>query len=92
MPYDEPWRISTEAYSPDCVERLFSLVTVFAHRRMAQAAGVFGQVAWYHKRHPTFADELAMVRKEFVGPGADFLRIEAGDRHDRSPKGVCGTT
>jgi hypothetical protein len=43
---------------------LFSLVTVFAHRRMAQAAGVFRQAAWYRKRHPTFADALAMVRKE----------------------------
>jgi hypothetical protein len=32
---------------------------------MAQAAGAFRrQAAWYHKRHPTFADALAMVRKE----------------------------
>ena len=75
------------------MEQLFSLVTLFAHRQIAQAAGAFRQVAWYHKRHPTFAHELAMVRKEFVGSrGADFLRIEAGDRHDKSPKGVCGTT
>ena len=31
---------------------LFSVVTLFAHRRMAQA-GAFRQAAWYHKRHPT---------------------------------------
>ena len=43
---------------------LFSLVTLFAHRRMAQAAGAFRQAAWYRKRHPTFADALALVRKE----------------------------
>jgi hypothetical protein len=43
---------------------LFSLVTLFAHRRMVQAAGVLRQAAWYHKRHPTFADALALVRKE----------------------------
>src|SRR5918995_1884806 len=43
---------------------LFSLVTLFAHRRMRQAAGSIRQAAWYHKRHPTFADALAMVRKE----------------------------
>jgi hypothetical protein len=43
---------------------LFSLVTLFAHRRMAQAAGVFRRAAWYRKRHPTFADALAVVRKE----------------------------
>lgn len=37
---------------------------MFADGRMAQAAGVFRQAAWYHKRHPTFADALALVRKE----------------------------
>jgi hypothetical protein len=44
---------------------LFSLIALFAHRRMRQAAGAFRrQAAWYHKRHPTFADALALVRKE----------------------------
>jgi hypothetical protein len=43
---------------------LFSLVTLFADRRMRQTAGAFRQAAWYHKRHPTFADALALVRKE----------------------------
>ncbi len=43
---------------------LFSLVTLFAHRRMMQAAGAFRQAAWYHKAHPTFADALALARKE----------------------------
>src|ERR671913_448109 len=26
MPHNEPWRISTEAYSPECVEGVFSEV------------------------------------------------------------------
>ena len=43
---------------------LFSLITLFAQSRMAQAAGSFRQAAWYHKSHPTFADALALVRKE----------------------------
>jgi DDE superfamily endonuclease len=44
---------------------LFSLVTLFAHQQMRRrTAGAFRQVAWYHKRHPTFADALALVRKE----------------------------
>jgi DDE superfamily endonuclease len=43
---------------------LFSLVTLFAHRQMAQAAGAPRQAGWYHKRHPTFSDALAFVRKE----------------------------
>jgi hypothetical protein len=42
---------------------LFSVVTLFAHQRMVQV-GAFRQAAWYHKRHPTFADALALVRKE----------------------------
>ena len=43
---------------------LFSVVTVFAHGRMVRAAGAFRRAAWYHKAHPTFADALALVRKE----------------------------
>ena len=44
---------------------LFSLVTLFAHRRIRQAAGTFRrQAGWYRKTHPTFADALASVRKE----------------------------
>jgi hypothetical protein len=44
---------------------LFSLIALFAHQWMRQAAGAFRrQAACYHKRHPTFADALALVRKE----------------------------
>ncbi len=43
---------------------LFSLVTLFAHHRMTQAAGAFRRAAWYYKTHPTFADALALVRRE----------------------------
>lgn len=44
--------------------RFLRLIAGIAHRQMTQAVGVFRQVAWYHKRHPTFADALALVRKE----------------------------
>jgi len=44
---------------------LYSVVTLFAHQRMRQATSALRrQAAWYHKRHPTFADALAMVCKE----------------------------
>jgi hypothetical protein len=43
---------------------LFSVVTLFAHRRMVQGDAFRRQAAWYQKRHPTFADALALVRKE----------------------------
>ncbi len=43
---------------------LFSLVTLFAHQRMAQGSGIVRQTAWYRKSYPTFSDALALVRKE----------------------------
>jgi hypothetical protein len=44
---------------------LFSVLTLFVHGRMVQASGVLRrQSSWYHKRDPTFADALALVRKE----------------------------
>jgi len=43
---------------------LFSLVALLAHARMADPAGAARQAAWYRKAHPTFADALALVRRE----------------------------
>ena len=43
---------------------LFSLVTLLAHRHMTDPAGATRQAAWYSKEHPTFADALALVRRE----------------------------
>ncbi len=61
---------------------LFSLVTLFAHRQMTEAAGALRQAAWYRKSHPTFADALALVRKElwaqeaFYGSSADTEMVK----------------
>jgi hypothetical protein len=44
---------------------LFSLVTLFAHRQMAQEGSrTIRRAAWYDKSRPTFTDALAQVRKE----------------------------
>jgi hypothetical protein len=43
---------------------LFSLVTLFAHKRMVKSTGSVKQTAWYYKSHPTFSDALALVRRE----------------------------
>jgi len=43
---------------------LFSVIALFAHRQMRQASEAFRRAAWYHKARPTFADALALVRKE----------------------------
>jgi hypothetical protein len=45
---------------------LFSLVTLFAHQRMAQGAQELRQAAWYRKAHPTFSDALALMRRELL--------------------------
>jgi hypothetical protein len=43
---------------------LFSLVALLAHARMADPTDATRQAAWYRKAHPTFADALALVRRE----------------------------
>ena len=43
---------------------LFSLVALLAHERMADPAAMTRQAAWYRKERPTFADALALVRRE----------------------------
>ena len=65
---------------------LFSLVTVFAHGRMRQAAGAFRQATWYRKRHPTFADALALVRKELWAQEQTFCGSPADTETLKIPK------
>jgi hypothetical protein len=60
---------------------LFSLVTLLAHQRMPGLGGaVVRQATWYHKRDPTFADALALVRRDIwqhqafsASPGVDEM-------------------
>ena len=51
---------------------LFSLVTLFAHRRMVLLQGsgaLLRRAAWYRKAHPTFSDALAVIRRELWAEG-----------------------
>jgi DDE superfamily endonuclease len=43
---------------------LFSLVTLLAHQPLRGPVGVVRQATWYSKRDPTFADALALVRRD----------------------------
>ncbi len=43
---------------------LFSLVTLFAHQRMALGTKFVRRAAWYEKPCPTFSDALALARRE----------------------------
>ena len=68
---------------------LFSVVTLFAERQMREAAGALRrQAAWYHKRHPTFADALAVVRKE-LWAGATFYGSPAQIDTIKVPRAMC---
>jgi hypothetical protein len=54
---------------------VFSLVALFAHQRMTQGSGIVRQTAWYDKKHPTFSDALALVRRELWSQqGATFCQ------------------
>jgi hypothetical protein len=43
---------------------LFSVVTLLAHEHACETALVVRQAAWYQKDEPTFADALAVVRRD----------------------------
>ncbi len=57
---------------------LFSLVTLLAHQRMQGSDDLVRQAAWYRKRQPTFADALALVRRELWQHQA--FSMSPGDR------------
>jgi hypothetical protein len=46
---------------------LYSLVALYADPRMGPTGDRVRQAAWYHKALPTFADALALVRREIWG-------------------------
>jgi hypothetical protein len=53
---------------------LFSLVALIAHRHRGQIPNAVRRVAWYHKKkHPTFSDALAVVRKELWAQEMSFF-------------------
>lgn len=55
---------------------LFSLVTLLAHRPMAQSTQQPSPrgAAWYRKPYPTFSDALALVRRELWAQEETFCR------------------
>ena len=75
---------------------LFSLVTLAAHRRPGETAGPVRQAAWSRKAAPTFADALALVRRElwaqaaFCASGRDPDAVKVPRRFvDRLTDALC---
>ena len=65
---------------------LFSLVTLAAHGRLNETTGPVRQAAWYRKATPTFADAVALVRRELwahlafcaSGRESDTMKVSRG--------------
>src|SRR5215210_3872182 len=51
---------------------LFSVVALLAHRQRERIPKAVRRAAWYDKKHPTFSDALALVRKELWTQEATF--------------------
>ncbi len=58
---------------------MFSLVALPAHHRMADPTASTRQDAWYRKPHPTFADALALVRRDLWRHQAFHASPRAGE-------------
>jgi hypothetical protein len=66
---------------------LFSLVTLFAHLHMMPGgSSTVRRTAWYDKRHPTFSDALALVRKELWAREATFCASYAETETVKVPR------
>jgi hypothetical protein len=55
---------------------VFCVVRLMAHQYMTKSSApeAARQTAWYDKRHPTFSDALALVRKELWAQEMSFCR------------------
>ena len=58
---------------------LFSLVTLFTHQYVSRTPVHIRQAAWYQKAQPTFADALALIRRERWAHGAFHLSVSEPD-------------
>jgi len=59
------WSDLAIARTTPCLLALFSVVTLLAARLSPGARLAVATAAWYRKKHPTFADTLAAVRRHF---------------------------
>ena len=59
------WSDRAIARTTPCLLGLFSIVTLLAARLGPHARLRVSATAWYSKKHPTFSDGLAAVRRQF---------------------------
>src|ERR687898_2080484 len=69
---------------------LFSLVTLLAHRHIAEGADR-PKSSLVRQGSPDILRRSGVGEKAVVGAGGDFLQVIAGKRHCKSPTRVHGT-
>ncbi len=67
METQRQWSAPAIAQTPSALFGLFSLVTLLAHPHFSRTTPPLQQTAWYTKALPTFADALALVRRQLWG-------------------------
>ena len=78
------WSDKAVARTTPCLLGLFSIATLLAARLDHRTRLRVSAAAWYRKRHPTFSDTLAAVRRE-VWSGQGLLT----SRHSPEPMKLC---
>jgi len=69
---------------------LFSLVTLWAHDLAAKTPLVPATAAWYPKRHCTFSDAIAAVRRQIWHHQISFMSRCHRDSNKKSPQQAAG--
>jgi hypothetical protein len=79
------WSERAIARTTPCLLALFSLVALLATHLDTQVQQTVATAAWYRKRHPTFADTLAAVRRQFWCEQGLFTSHPAAEEQKSQP-------
>ena len=79
------WSDKAIARTTPCLLGLFSIVTLLATRLDRRARVEVSVSAWYHKQRPTFADSLAVVRREIWSEQGFVISRQAVEAAKLSP-------
>src|SRR6185312_1398429 len=79
------WSERAIARTTPCLLALFWLVALLATHLDTQVQQTVATAAWYRKRHPTFADTLAAVRRQFWCEQGLFTSHPAAEEQKSQP-------
>jgi hypothetical protein len=63
-----PWNDHAIARATPALLSLYALITLTAHLLIEKGATCVRSTAWYRQTHPTFADAIALVRRQLWEP------------------------